>query len=218
MLQPCASPENGQFTVRLRGVGGQVLGSGVLLAPQWALSVSHVLCTPQAQVRIETVDDDQAKVVALHWPPEARHRLEPDSPWPVLQHAAHDHLLLLRLDRALGNGRRPRLTEAAGIGAGCPLWLRSWGVDAAGNYPQAPIALPLRARAADPGLPRFGLAEVSPGQAPRQGHSGGGVFAGEALLGLHSHRRVDRQPELAAYVALDPCLIRWLHTTLQEAA
>jgi hypothetical protein len=206
-----------EFTVRLLGSAGRILGSGVLVAPRWVLSVSHVLSSPQAFIAVESADHDQAEVLAMHWPPAGSYRLGGQAQWPPLPGAADDQPVLLRLARALGPGRRPALDGAAAIGVGMPLWLRSWGVDALGNYPQAPRALPLRAQPKDPGRPRFGLAAVTPGRAPRQGHSGGGVFAEGRLLGLHSHRRLDREPEQAAYLALDPPLIHWLETTLQEA-
>lgn len=210
------APDASEFTTRLISGGGRVLGSGVLVAPSWVLTVSHVLCSPQEWIGVETADHDEARVSDLRWPPAGRHRLDPRSDWPQLPRASDDLPVLLRLERPLGPGRRPRLGAPGALGAGMPLWLRGWGVDAFGNHPQAPMALPMRTVSLDSQRPRFGLAAITPGRAPRQGHSGAGVFADGCLLGLHSHRRLDREPEQAAYVALDPVLIRWLETTVEE--
>jgi hypothetical protein len=220
MLDARITPEALDSSVRLRGGGGGVLGSGVRLRPRWVLSLAHLLASPQASIRVESGCGADASVRALHWPGGVR-RLRGPQAWPPFGHGPLEDFVLLELDEALPHLRSP-LLDVRRVAAGTALQAVGWGVDADGNYPAQPRALPLVAQAADRAQPRFGLAHTVPGHSPRQGHSGAGVYVlgeGAGLLGLHAHREHSEGRERAAYLRLSVPLLGWIQScTRGEAA
>lgn len=93
--------------VRLLSGGGPVLGSGVLLAPTWVLSASHLFKLKQSIVRVQNSGASQTvKVKAIHWRSGSSHVLS-NAGWPVgvgQLGGDKDELVLLELAGELRNG------------------------------------------------------------------------------------------------------------------
>lgn len=223
--------------VRLRTGGAPVLGSGVLVAPRWVLTASHLFQSPQPIVQVDDHNRRQTvEATEIHWRSGTVYRMGAGEHWPHGTAAFagdDDELVLIKLAADMHAGYFPApLNDGGDEVDGDSLFLAGFGADRFGNRRKGLNYASLICKKPEP-TRGFAISDDSadpPDGMAQYDDSGAPVFLvstkkqlRKVLVGIHSDRTdssehplegVEGKQEIARYIRIGGKDREWIRNTI----
>jgi hypothetical protein len=226
-------------TVRLQPGTSSVLGSGVVVAPRWVLTASHLFRMPQRTLHIHSEQmRESVPAVRIHWKSGQTCTLSGSDPWPAEAEGyagEKDELVLVELERDISAfiqpAALPGITQPDSKDA---LSMAGYGADDDGNLPGGVQFASMRyaGKCSNRNVAiSDSRAQLTNGMA-RKDDSGAPYFLRRTLpqplqviIGIHSGRstagrcrllRLPTETMVACYIPVDGAAQQWIHSLIPE--